>query len=128
MFILYRLFVGSTYQRLGASFQISFSHPYSCVILVVLFLANSLCILFSVYSLFLVFLVLNSLRSSLSSHIIILLVFTAISNGSILFLTYEPRPFSSLFTLFSHPISPLLPFFLETQPRNHTSLLCYSLT
>ena len=57
MFILYRLFVGSTYQRLGASFQITFSHPSSCVvILVILFLANSSCILFSVYSFFLVLL------------------------------------------------------------------------
>ena len=57
MFILYRLLVGSTYQRLGASFQITFSHPSSCVvILVILFLANSSCILFSVYSFFLVLL------------------------------------------------------------------------
>ena len=57
MFILYRLFLGMTYQRLGASFQITFSHPSSCVvILVILFLANSSCILFSVYSFFLVLL------------------------------------------------------------------------
>ena len=57
MFILYRPFVDSTYQRLGTSFQITFSHPSSCVvILVVLFLANSSCILFYVCPFFLVLL------------------------------------------------------------------------
>ena len=31
----YRLFLGTTYQSLGASFQITFSHPPPCVVLII---------------------------------------------------------------------------------------------
>ena len=31
---LYRLFLGTTYQSLGASFQVTFSHPSLCVVLI----------------------------------------------------------------------------------------------
>ena len=33
---LYGLFLGTTYQRLGTSFQITFSHPSPCVVLILL--------------------------------------------------------------------------------------------
>ena len=81
-------------------------------------LANCPCILFSFHSYFLCYfsVFLNSLRSTVSTFVIVLLVLTSTSNGSILFSTYQPRPFSSLFTLFSHPISPLQSFFQETHP------------
>ena len=43
------------------------------------------------------------------------------------FLTYHPSPFSSLFTLFLHPISPLRPFFHETHNCATSLLGCNSL-
>ena len=66
---------------------------------------------------------LNSLWSTVSSCIIVLLVLTATSNGSVLFLTYHPRQFSSLRTLFSHQVL-FHHFFLETYKRA-TSFLRY---
>ena len=59
--------------------------------------------------------------------VIVLLVLIATSNGSILFLTYHPRSFSSLFRLFSYPINSLPPFFLETYNRATSLLGCNSL-
>ena len=40
---------------------------------------------------------------------------------------YQPRPFSSLFTLFSHPTSLLPSFFLEASNRATSLLRCNSL-
>ena len=78
--------------------------------------ANCPWILFAVHSFFLCspLVFLNSLGSTISSFVIVLLFLTVTSHGSILFLTYQPRPFSSLLTLFLHPIRSLPPFF----PRN----------
>ena len=92
-------------------------------------LGNCPCILFVVHSVFLCnsLIFLNSLGSTASSCVIVLLVLTAASHRSILFLKYHPRPFSSLFTLFSHPISPFPPFFLETYNRATSLLGCNSL-
>ena len=56
----------------------------------------------------------NSLRSIVSLYALVLFVLTATGIGSILFLTYQPRLFTSLFRLFSHSISHLPSFFLET--------------
>ena len=108
----------------------SLSHPSPCVVLILssIPLANCPCILFAAYSFFLSSLVfLNSLGSTVSSCLIVLLVLTATSNGSILLLMYHPRSFSSLITLFSHPISPLPPFFLETYNCATSLLGCNSL-
>ena len=44
-----------------------------------------------------------------------------------MFLTYHPRTFSSLFTLSSHPLSPLPPVFLETYNLATSLLGCNSL-
>ena len=92
-------------------------------------LANCPCILFPFHSYFLCYfsVFLNSLRSTVSTFVIVLLVLTSTSNGSILFSTYQPRPFSSLFTLFSHPISPLQSFFQETYIRAASFFGCNSL-
>ena len=92
-------------------------------------LANCSCILFSAHSFFICYfsVFLNSLRSTVSTFVIVLLVLTATSNGSILFLTYQPRPFLSLFTLFSHPISPLQSFFQETYIHETSYFGCNSL-
>ena len=91
-------------------------------------LANFPCILFAVRSFFLCSLVfLNLLESTVSSCVIVLLVLTATSKGAILFLTYQSRPFYSLFTLFSHSISPVPPFFLETYSHVATLVGCNSL-
>ena len=89
-------------------------------------LANCLSILFAVHSFFLCtsLVFLNSLGSNVSLCVIVLLVLTATRNGSILFLIYHPRPFYSLFTLLSHPIGPLLPFFRETYKRATSLLGC----
>ena len=91
--------------------------------------ANCPCILFEVHSFFLCssLVFLNSLGLNVSSCVIALLVLTATSHHSILFLMYHPRPFSSLFMLFSHPISPLPPFLLETYNRATSLLGCNSL-
>ena len=126
---VYRPFLGTTYQSLSASFQITFSHP--CVVLILAFISleNCPCILFTFHSFFfcssLVFL--SSLGSALSSCVVVLLFMTATSNDSILILTYQPKPFLSLFTLFSHPISLSRPIFLETYNRATSLLGCNSL-
>ena len=127
----YRLFLGTTYQSLSASFQVTFSHPSPCVVLIlVLHISSKLsmhsfCIPFIFLCPSLIFF--NSLGSIVSSCVVILLVLTAASNGSRLFLRYHPRLFSSLFTLFSHPISHLPPFFLETCNRAISLCGCNSL-
>ena len=82
------LFLSTAYQGLGASFQIPFLihlHVLS-VSLFTLSLANCPCFLFAVHSFFCSSLVfLNSLGSTVSSFVIVVL--TAASNGSRLFLT-----------------------------------------
>ena len=65
-------------------------------------------------------------------HVIIKLrvnfvLLTATSNVSVLFLTYQPRIFSSFFTLFSHPISFLPRFLLETYKPTTSPHECNSL-
>ena len=108
-------------------------------------LANCPCILFAAHSFFLYSLVfLNSLGSTVSSFVIVPYVLTETSNGSnflfyficlffifyfyyYFFLTYHPSLFSSLFTLFSYPISPLPPYFLETYNCPTSLLGCNSL-
>ena len=127
----YRLFLGTTYQSLGGSFQITFPHPFPCVVLILVLHISSKLSMHSFCSPFiflcssLVFL--NSLGSPVSLCVIVLFVLIATSNGSMLFLTYHHRPFSSLFTLFSHSIGPRLPFFLEKY-NYATSLLDYSVS
>ena len=69
---------------------------------------------------FLVFL--NSLGSTVSSCVIVLLVLTVSSNGSILFLTYHPRPFFfALRTIFTPNKSSSTIFPRNIQPCNITS-------
>ena len=72
--------------------------PYLQQIVLVFFLQSIFCLL--LYC-FLEFFKVNYFLVCYSSTFLI-----ATSNGSILFLTYQIMPFSSLFTLFSHPISP----------------------
>ena len=114
----YKLFLGTTYQSVGASFQSLFLNH-----LHVLFLSLSSIPLLSMHSFCsqLIF----SLFIFVSLCVMVLLFLTATINSSILFLTYQPRPFSSPFTLFYRSISPFPPFFLETYSRA-TSLLGYS--
>ena len=121
----YRLFLG-----LGASFQINFSHPSPCVVLNLVLHISSKLSMHSFCSPFFLcssLMFLNSLGSTVSLCVIVLLVLTATKNGSILFLVYHHRPFCSLFTLCSHPVSPLPPFFLETYSHATSLLGCNSL-
>ena len=85
----YRMFLGTTYQSIMHPFK-SLFHIHLHVLFLSLFfisLANCPCILFAVHSLFpcssLIFL--NSLGSSVSSCVIVLLVLTEASNSSIFF-------------------------------------------
>ena len=76
-------------------------HP--CVVILVLHITSKLsmhsfCRAF-IFPFSLVFL--NSLDSTVSLCVIVRLVLTATSNGSILFLMYHPRSFSPFFTLFT---------------------------
>ena len=120
--------MGTTYQSLVHPFKSLFPiHLH--VLFVSLFsisLANCPCILFAVHSFFLCssLVFLNSLWPNVTLFVIVPLVLTATSNGSRLFLTHQPSPFSSLFTLFSHPVSPIPPFFLEPYNRVTSLLGC----
>ena len=88
------------------------SPPYLKIIVHAFFLQSFIFFLF--FFNFLAF-----FRSAVSLHAVTLFFLTATNNGSILFLTYQTNPFYSLFTLFSHPISPLPPFYLETYTMPH---------
>ena len=96
---------------------ISMCYSYPCS-------PNCPCTLFVDRSFFVCFslVFLSYLGSTVSSFFIVALLLTATSNSSRLFLTYHPSPFSLLFPLFPHPISPLQLFFVETFNRA-TSLL-----
>ena len=114
-------------------------HPFKSLFLIhlhVLFLslpsislANYLSMLYAIHSFFLCssLVFLNSLGSTVSSCVIVQLVLTTTSSSSIMLLLYHPRPFSPLFTLFSHPISPLPPFFRKTYNCTTSLLGCNSL-
>ena len=70
----YRLFLGATYQCLCASFQLTFSHPSQCVVLILsLHISNKLTMyfFFVVYSFFLrsSLVLLNSLGPTVSSYV-----------------------------------------------------------
>ena len=125
---LYRLFLGITYQSLGERisnhFFSSISHvlflPFSSISL-----ANWPCIFYqSIDSFFLFFLFsfLELFRVNCFLCVIALLVLTATSNGSILFLMYQPKPISSFFIpvfTFNNSSSTIFP--RNTQPCNITS-------
>ena len=135
-YMRYSLISCTTHPTKGCSWALHIKasvYPFRSLFLIhlyVLFLSLSYISLanfpFSIFSFFF-FSFLEFFRVNCSSCAIALLGLTASSNGSILFLTYHPRPFSSLFTLFSHPISHLPPFLLGTYNRATSLLGCNSL-